>query len=188
MKKFLSLSALALASTSTAFAHVTGDGSLGLTAGLSHPFLGLDHLLAMLTVGVLAVRSTEKIDWTYPLAFAGFLGLGAVWGISTGTLAGAEGVVAASLVVLGLLLAFRVTLPKPAMLALVVLSALAHGQAHGSEATGAWAFYIAGMTVSTLGLHLGGCMIGKVLGRSGLRLIQAWGTATAIVGLLFVAL
>lgn len=159
------LAALPLA----AAAHTGADAGAhhGFTAGLMHPLTGLDHLAAMLAVGVwsaLTARSTRELAGA-PLAFAAMLLAGAVAGLAGVTLPAVEPMIAASLLVIGLLVAARLRLPGPAAAALVGAFAVFHGIAHGVELAGAHgaAAALAGMVLATALLHGTGLAIGWVL-------------------------
>lgn len=135
--------------------------------GLLHPFTGLDHLAAMLAVGFWSALSARRL-WTAPLAFAAMLLAGAVLGLAGIELPAVEPMIAASLLVLGLLVALRTRLPAALAAVLVGLFAIFHGAAHGTELAGAahiWA-PLAGMLVTTLALHATGLGLGWALRHS----------------------
>jgi len=141
-----------------AMAH-TGHGSetLGFIAGFAHPFSGLDHLLAMLAVGLWSATTARRI-WLAPLCFAAVLLAGALLATNGLVLPAVEPMIAASVLVLGLLVMARVRLPE-AVAALVVGGfALFHGAAHGSELGSGAA--VAGMVLATAALHTVGIAIG----------------------------
>jgi urease accessory protein len=162
MKRFVSL-ALWIA-PALAFAH-TGDGSLhdhGFATGFAHPFTGLDHLGAMLAVGLWsALAQRGKNVLVAPVSFAGLLLIGALLGMAGFTLPAVEPMVAASVLVLGLLAAVRFHLNAAASGALFGAFALFHGLAHGAELQGYAA--LAGMVVATALLHGIGIALGLKL-------------------------
>ncbi|MDT8447279.1 MAG: HupE/UreJ family protein [bacterium] len=164
------------------YAH-TGPIAEGLSSGLLHPFLGLDHLLALLTVGVLAVRPSESMRWFLPLTFAGVMALGALVGMMNPGPSNVEFAVAGSVVLLGALLIWGRQFNSIMLVFLVALSALMHGQVHGAEASGAWFSYLGGMTVSTLFLHLCGVFLGTLLVRRSETSLRLYGAATLSLGL-----
>lgn len=184
--KRLTLLLMTLPLASSAFAH-TGAAEQGLVSGLLHPLTGLDHLLAMIAVGVLAVRGGKKVAWGLPLSFAALLLLGAVGGVAFGDLSGVEFLVALSLVALGGLLLSGRNLGAVALLALVGSSALLHGLAHGGEASGAVWAYLSGMTATTLALHLGGIALGRLLVARGALSLRLYGGATGLAGAVLIA-
>ena len=152
MRKLLTvlLAAVPLA----AFAH-PGHEVTGAVAGFVHPFSGADHLLAMLVVGLWAGRLGGQARWQLPLAFLATMMLGAVLGMVGVTVPGVETGIAASVMVLGLMLAFAATLPMVARLGLVAGFALLHGLAHGAELpAGAGALsYVVAFSLATAVLH-----------------------------------
>ena len=152
-----------------AAAHTGADAGAhhGFTAGLLHPLTGTDHLAAMLAVGVwsaLAARSVREMLWA-PLAFAAMLLAGALAGLAGVSLPAVEPMIAASLLVIGLLAATRLRLPGPAAAALVGVFAAFHGIAHGTELAGdsGAAAAMAGMVLATVLLHAAGLAIGWTL-------------------------
>lgn len=142
-----------------AHAHPGGHAD-GFAAGLAHPFLGLDHLLAMIAVGVWAAqlartRRHAHALWALPLAFVGVMTLAAFLAVGGTALPAIESGVAASVLVLGLLIAARSRLALPAGLAVVALFAVFHGYAHGAEMPAAASLltYGAGFALATAALH-----------------------------------
>jgi urease accessory protein len=161
--------ALVLAAGS-AVAH-TGHGTGSAYAGLVHP-LGLDHLLAMVAVGVWSAAALQgRARLAGPALFMAALALGAAAGAAGLGGAFVETGIAASVVLLGVLLALARRLPVAQGLALVAAVGLLHGLAHGAElpAGAGFAGYAAGFLATTALLHAAG--LG--LGRAALGL-QAW--------------
>lgn len=170
-----------------ASAHVGQDGAAhhGLLAGLLHPFTGLDHLLAMLAVGTwgalsLPASRSRGEAARLPLVFAALLLAGALAAAAGLRLPAVELVIAASLLVLGLLVALRSRLPAAAASALVGGFALFHGAAHGTELGGAAA--LAGMAAATAVLHAAGLAMGFALRDRAPWLGRLAGGFTAAVG------
>jgi len=183
--------ALALLSVSgLALAHTGADAGAhhdGLLAGLLHPFSGLDHLAAMLAVGLWSAVALRRV-WAAPLAFAGMLAVGALAGFAGVVPPAVEPMIAASLLVLGLLVATRRELPPAAAAALVSVFALFHGAAHGTELAGAQAsLSLIGMLLSTAALHLTGVLIGQRWLAQRRWAQGAAGTAVALLGGLLLA-
>jgi urease accessory protein len=112
--------------------HGAETGDIGW--GLAHPLTGIDHLLAALTVGMLAMLLRSR-SMVVTFLVSGVLG--AFGGANMGAFAGLETLLAMSVLVFGLALAFRQQLTQSAALYLVGVFAAMHGWAHGSEATGA---------------------------------------------------
>jgi urease accessory protein len=156
--------------------------------GLLHPLGGLDHLLAMLAVGIWSAVSARRAGpallWG-PLAFANMLVLGALLGLQGMGGAVVEPLVAASVLALGLLVLTRQGMNAVASMALVGGFAVFHGLAHGTElaATGnAWAA-VAGMFATTIALHLTGVALGWTLRAAPAWTTRATGAAVAVSGM-----
>lgn len=175
-----------------ALAH-TGQGEAhGLSHGFAHPLMGLDHVLAMVGVGLIAARIGGRAVVLVPLAFLAMMAVGGTLGASGHGLPFVEVGIALSVVVIGLAVALRLALPTAVAMALVGLFAVFHGQAHGAEMPEAASAlsYGFGFIAATALLHAVGLGLGYGLGRlaSGadrpaLRLTGA-GLALAGVGLL----
>lgn len=167
--------AVLVAGSAPVLAHtgVPGHEHGGLMAGLAHPVSGLDHLLAMLAVGIwsaLIARDTSRVGgtsrvWLAPAAFVTFMLIGAGAGIAGLGLPLVETGIALSVVALGLLIAARADLPALASAGLVGLFAVYHGYAHGAEASGSIAPYMLGFALTTAALHLTGIGLGLGLAR-----------------------
>ena len=131
-RRFLTLAA-ALAVVPWASAHPGHDGdhdfNWDFSGGLVHPLSGLDHLLAMIAVGLWAAQLGGRARWLVPAAFVGVMALGAALGHAGMNFSGMEQAIAASVLVLGLLVARSVRLPVAAGMALVGVFALFHGLA-----------------------------------------------------------
>ncbi len=177
------LIALALSALSfSAFAHVGGDAHDhgGFLTGFLHPVTGLDHLAAMLAVGVWSAMTTRRL-WIAPLSFAALLLVGALLAQSGLAFPAIEPMIAASMLVVGLLLAAQVKLPEAAGAVLVGAFALFHGAAHGQELAAGAA--LAGMVVGTALLHAAGIAIGLGFKRASQWLPRLAGGAVALMGL-----
>jgi len=144
-----------------AYAHPGHGVMTGFLAGFAHPFSGLDHLLAMIAVGLWSATSARRV-WLAPLSFATLLLLGAVLS-ATGwlILPAQESMIAASVLLLGLLVMTGARLPDTASALLIGGFALFHGAAHGQELESGLA--LAGMVAATALLHLSGIAIGLQL-------------------------
>jgi urease accessory protein len=169
-----------------ALAHPNHAGA-GLAAGLAHPFLGADHLLAMLAVGFWAARFGGGARWALPAAFVTAMFAGALLGLNGFAWAGDEAMIAASVLALGLLVASSMRLQAAAGAALIAGFALFHGHAHFAElpAGAAFASFAAGMLLATAVLHVAGIGLALGLGRFGAWLPRAFGAATALAGAWF---
>jgi urease accessory protein len=155
--------------------------------GLLHPLGGLDHLLAMLAVGmwsaVSARRAGPALLWG-PLAFANMLVLGALLGLQGLGGMVVEPMVAASVLALGLLVLTRKGMSTAASMALVGGFAVFHGLAHGAElaTTGNPFAAVAGMFAATIGLHVTGVALGWSLRAAPVWASRATGAAVAASG------
>ena len=192
----IALSVLALAAVFTATAgahphHVHSPGTEhGLTAGFFHPLFGLDHLLAMFAVGLLAAQLGGRAVWALPAAFLGTMTLGGCVGLAGYGLPGIEVAIAASVVALGIALALGRRYPVVAAAAVVGLFGLLHGHAHGSElpALTSPLTYGAGFIAATAALHLTGIMTGLLLSNNQRfpALLRVSGAAISLIGLALV--
>ncbi len=153
---------VALALISTAAQAHTGHGTTGLFEGLVHP-LGLDHMLAMVAVGLWSVSSLPANKaWWGPATFMASLILSAGFGAAGMTVPYLEHMIALSVVLFGFMLVLhRQAMPTGLGLSVVALAAALHGLAHGAETpdTG-FAGYAAGFLLTTAVLHFGGVMAG----------------------------
>ena len=168
-------------------AHTTGADISGLASGLGHPFIGIDHLLAMLAVGIWAYQLGGAAVWKVPLAFVLTLLAGTTIGLAEVGLLYIEPMIAASLLIFGLLIAMKSRVTPVVASLLVGLFAVFHGYAHGSEMPLAASplAYVTGFTLATIGLHALGVMLGYVLHRSAqTMLVRISGFGLAGTGLL----
>jgi len=201
----------AVLASAPALAHPGHDvASVGasLASGLLHPLTGADHMLAMVAVGVwsaLAVGTAGAFGsfgsvgargavragggvLRVPLAFVALMLVGAALGLAGVGLPAVEPMIAASLLVVGLLVALRAPLPVGAAMALVGGFALFHGYAHGAElpasagALPAVLAYVGGFAVATMALHLAGIAAGTLLRRHAPWLARAAGAGVALYG------
>lgn len=155
------------------------------TAGLVHPLTGLDHLLAMVSVGLWASQKGGRALWLWPAAFVGAMVVGGILGMEGVALPLIEPAIAASLLVLGLMIAAMVRLPLVAGIGLIAAFGLFHGNAHGLEApaSGASLLYGLGFVVSTAALHALGLAIGLSMRSVRLQpLLRAGAALIALAG------
>lgn len=185
IQTFFKLSTCALMATAPtwALAHTGHDHSAltGLAEGFMHPLTGLDHLAAMLAIGVWSAIAVRPV-WLAPLAFVLMLALGAMLGFAGVQVPAVEPMIAASLLVMGLLMAWRRGMPWAAAAAVASVFALFHGAAHGSEmaSTPTWSA-LAGMVMGSALLHGAGVLIGqRMAGRIWLQ--RSAGGALALMG------
>ena len=170
-------------------AHIFGTQGAGLAEGAMHPFAGLDHLLAMIAVGVWAVQQGGRALWAVPLAFIAMMAVGGAFGLMGGAVPAVETGIAGSLVVLGLLIGLAVR-PSPwVAAALVGFFALFHGHAHGSELPEAAQpiLYALGFITATAVLHGVGMLAGVAIGAQPWRAALRWaGAGVTAAGLMLI--
>jgi urease accessory protein len=176
-----------------ALAHGGGNVAGGFVGGFAHPLFGPDHVAAMVAVGLWGAVLGPPALWLLPVAFPLVMAFGGVLGIAAVPLPRVEIGIAASAIVLGLMVAFAVRLPLGLAVAVVAAFAIFHGYAHGAELPpGADAIaFSAGFVIATGLLHL--CGIG--LGYAGIDLAARWpagrfavrlvGAAIAVAGVIF---
>lgn len=183
------LYALALfLSPAVAFAHAGHDHS-GLMAGVAHPVTGLDHLLAMLAVGLWAAQQQDAARWALPVTFVGTMLLGGVLGFSGVEIPLMETGIAGSVLAFGLLVAVAARLPMAVSLGLTAVFALTHGVAHGlelPELSSPWG-YAAGFVAATAALHTIGYALVRFLPQAAAPLVRIAGAAGAGVGVWLLA-
>ena len=177
--------ALLLATTLPAFAHLDPAEHGSFMAGFSHPLFGLDHILVMVAVGLWASQIGGRALWLVPAAFVGTMAFGFGLAVAGVDLPFVEPAILASVVALGLLVAMAARFDTIASAALVAAFALFHGHAHGGElgAAGAASFGI-GFVVATALLHAAGIAIGIGVARiaNGAILARIIGGLTAVTG------
>lgn len=194
MRIAISLVAALLAIGASAAQAHTGHPLDSAGAGALHPLTGLDHLLAMLGVGIWAAHigasGERRAIWRVPASFVVVMALGAIIGLTGATLPLAEAGIVGSVVLIGLLIASTPRLPLWAPMAVVALFAFCHGFAHGAEmptASSALA-YGAGFVTATIGLHVAGIAIGRLAHRlSGVAGARVMGGALALAGVALAA-
>lgn len=187
LKKLFAAAALLLA-PALAFAH-PGHGDNGLMAGISHPLGGLDHLLAMLAVGLWAAQQKGAARWALPCTFVATLLLGGLLGFEGLALPALESGIAASVLALGLAVALAVRPPLLMALGATALFALFHGVAHGLELpdmSSPWA-YAAGFVGATAVLHAAGYAVVRWLPTAAAPLVRVAGAASAATGVWLLA-
>lgn len=164
-------------------AHIGLHGA-GLSSGVAHPFTGLDHLLAMVAVGLWAAQQGGKVRWAVPAAFVAMMGIGGVLGMLGMHLPGVDAGIAASVLALGLLITFSARLPLAAGMALVGAFAIFHGHAHGAEmpsVSAPW-LYAFGFILSTLFLHGVGVGAGMAMKGKRDKFLRLGGAALSCAG------
>jgi urease accessory protein len=173
-----------------ALAHEQAGVGGGLIRGLLHPLTGMDHLIAMVAVGIWGAQLGAPAIWVLPITFPLVMALGGVLGVLRIPLPMPEVVIALSALILGAAVAMRLRLPFAAAAVVVAVFAIFHGHAHGVELPGAAdpLAYGVGFVVATGLLHLCGIAIGTLTRwPTGERLIQGLGVVIAALGCYFLA-
>lgn len=192
-KRIAAVAAVLLSLSGTALAHTGHGDTSGFAHGFSHPLGGIDHMLAMLGVGLYAALLGGQPLWLVPATFVAAMAFGGVVGAAGYALPYVEIAIALSVIVLGSAVALRLSLPTLGAMALVGLFAIFHGYAHGTEmppdASGYT--YAAGFMLATALLHLAGIAVGVLAAsfadRGGWRAVQAAGGAMTVVGMAILA-
>ncbi|WP_186493109.1 HupE/UreJ family protein [Synechococcus sp. BIOS-U3-1] len=170
---------------SAALAHVPEGGAGSVMAGLLHPVTGIDHVVAMVAVGLWGAVLGAPAIWLLPVAFPMVMAFGGVMGLLDLPLPGVETGIALSALVLGVMVMLQQRLPLALAAGLVGLCALFHGYAHGVELPdGADALLFSLAFVGATGLlHLVGIGLGEARRLAwGHRLLQVVGAVIAVVG------
>ena len=183
----LAFAAVLLASGPAA-AHTEAGVPGGLVSGFLHPLSGLDHLVAMVAVGLWGAQLGRPGIWVLPVCFPAVMALGGVIGVLGVPLPATELVIALSALVLGFAVALALRVPFWAAAVIVAVFAVFHGYAHGKELPGAAnaLAYGAGFVAATGMLHAAGIVTG-VLTRwpTGAQAVRVLGAAIAGLGGLF---
>lgn len=169
--KFSAALAAILVVPSLAFAHTGVGDTLGFVHGFSHPLSGLDHVLAMVMVGVLAWQLGGRAVWIVPMTFVLVMALGGALGMMGVAVPFVETGIVLSVIVLGAVVALGIQAPVAIAAGIVGLFAIFHGHAHGAEmpaAAGGMA-YAAGFMIATATLHAAGLASGYLIGKIGDR-------------------
>jgi urease accessory protein len=171
-----------------ALAHEEAGQAAGFLAGLSHPVSGLDHVLAMVAVGLWGAVLGPPALWVLPVAFPLVMALGGLLGLLGIPVPGVEVGIAISAIVLGAMVLAEVRPPLWLAALIVACFAVFHGHAHGRELpAGASALlYSFGFVAATGLLHAAGIVLGLAhrwsAGRQALRVA---GGGVALAGLFF---
>lgn len=177
---------VAYALSSLAVAHVGHAHDAGIAGGFAHPFVGLDHLLAAVAVGLWAATQAGAARWVAPGVFLGGMCGGIVLGRVIGLPPILEIGIAGSVLAIGLMILVARRMPDRAALAVFALFGVLHGMAHGAEApadaAGTFAFYVGGLLAGTTLLHALGIAGGAAVQRYAHRLWPIVGAALAVTG------
>jgi urease accessory protein len=171
-------------------AHPAGSMPYGsFLGGLTHPVLGLDHLLAMVSVGILSAQIGGRAIWTVPATFVCVMAIGGLLGYANVGLVAIEIGIAFSVLILGLAIAAERKIPVQLAMVGVGVFAIFHGYAHGNEmpSVAEPIIYALGFMTGTAALHIVGVLIGDISQhyRSGRILLRIAGGAIAGIGTVF---
>jgi len=174
---------------SPAIAHPSSASAASFSAGVAHPFSGLDHFTAMVAVGLWAALKGDRALWAWPTTFIGVTVFGGVLGMARVAVPFVEPGILVSVVVLGLAVALAINLPVLVGAAIVGIFALLHGHAHGTEVADKinGLEYMVGFALATATLHALGISLalGAELGSARPVIRLAGATCIAVgVGLL----
>lgn len=190
MKRWFPL--LLLAAAPAALAHEGSSLPYGsFIAGLAHPVLGVDHFLAMVSVGILSAQIGGRAIWTVPATFVSVMGVGGLLGWLDVGLTSIEFGIAFSVLILGLAIAADRKMPVLLAMVAVGIFAIFHGYAHGAEmpTVAAPVRYALGFMTGTAALHIAGVLMGDISQHyaRGKILLRVAGAAIAGAGTWFLA-
>ncbi len=174
-----------VAMASAAEAHTGGGHGHAFTSGFAHPLGGMDHLLAMVAVGLWAGLAGGRALWLWPASFVAAMVVGGVLGMAGIPMPLVEQGIVASVVVIGLAAALALSPSLAVGCALAALAGLFHGHAHGTEipADASGLAYASGFAMATALLHAGGIAITVLAARFTMPLAaRAAGGLTAVAG------
>ncbi len=158
-------------------------------AGITHPVLGADHFLAMVSVGVVSAQIGGRAIWTVPATFVSVMALGGLFGMQDVGLGAIEFGIAFSVLVLGGAIAADKRMPVAVAMAAVAVFAVFHGYAHGGEMpqVAEPVRYAAGFLMGTAMLHVTGLVIGDISQHyeRGKQALRAAGSVIAVLGCVF---
>lgn len=152
-KKLFAIILLTLFSSS-ASAHSGNAILTGFYEGFMHPIAGLDHLIMMVAVGLLAAQSEKYMRWLLPITFIAMMAVGGVLGVSSGVFHILELLIALTIFIMGCMLLFSGSVSSQLKLLLVSLFALPHGWAHGVEIGTNGLSPLFGLLIATVLLHI----------------------------------
>jgi urease accessory protein len=181
---------MALACALPAWGHVREGQTQGFLTGLAHPLSGLDHMLAMIAVGLWGAQLGPPALWLLPVTFPLVMSIGGFFAQVGIRVPAVEAGVALSALLLGLMVAFEAKPKLPLAACLVAAFAIFHGHAHGAELPPdqSGLTYSIGFVMSTGCLHLVGITIGFVYKwRAGQFAVRLIGAGVAIAGAIFLS-
>ena len=183
MKKAL-FPLLFLLCPSLGLAHESGHGG-GFMGGLTHPVYGLDHFLAMISVGILSSHIGGRARWILPTTFVAAMLVGGILGMNDLGLPYVELGIVVSVAALGVAIAANWKFPMALGMLLIGCFAIFHGHAHGTEMPGSKpTLYACGFLAGAAGLHLAGVFVATIIGgfRYGAQFLRYLGAGIAGIG------
>ena len=171
-----------------ALAHQEAGQAAGFLTGLAHPVSGLDHVLAMIAVGLWGAVLGPPAIWVLPVAFPLVMAVGGLLGLLGLPLPGVEIGIAVSAIVLGAMVLAEVRPPLWLAAVIVAFFAVFHGHAHGRELPDGTSalLYSLGFVIATGLLHAVGILLGVAhRWAAGRRVVQLAGGGVALAGLFF---
>jgi len=189
ISRFNAALAVCVLAPSLAFAHTGTGQTIGFAHGFTHPVSGLDHVLAMILVGVLALQLGGRALWLVPTTFVSVMAIGGALGMMGISVPFVEAGIAFSVIVLGAVVALGIRAPAAIAAGVVGLFAIFHGHAHGSEmpAAAGGIAYAAGFMLATATLHIAGIALGymraKMSERQGSIVMRSAGGIAALAGI-----
>jgi len=192
MRKLLSIITFTLlALPNFAYAHTVPGGG-GFMSGLSHPVLGFDHLLAMLSVGILSAQIGGSAIWKVPTAFVSVMLVGGILGMNSIYIMSVELGIVVSVFALGLAITLDQKLPLLITMLFVGFFALFHGHAHGTEMPylAKPLLYACGFVTGTGIIHIAGVMVGMTAKqfKNGTQILRYLGAGIAGIGFYLIIL
>jgi urease accessory protein len=184
----LAVALLLLFCAQPALAHPQKGEAVGFLTGFRHPISGLDHVLAMVAVGLWGAQLGSPAIWLLPVAFPMVMAFGGMLGLMGVPLPGTEYGIALSAILLGVVVLFEIRPPLALAAALVGFFAIFHGHAHGTELPPGQSamLYSIGFVIATGCLHALGIGIGTVhRWRWGQNLVRFAGGVVALGGAFF---
>jgi len=179
---------LSVCFTQSAHAHAAAGGALSFTTGLSHPWSGWDHILAMVAVGLWGAQLGAPALWLLPVAFPMLMAVGGFLGLIGMPLPGIELCIALSAIVLGVMVALEARPPLWVAITLCGLFGLFHGHAHGTELAPGQdgLLYSIGFVIATGLLHATGIALGMIhRWKAGRVVLRTAGAGIAVMGCRF---
>jgi len=189
ISRFNAALAVGVLAPSLAFAHTGVGQTVGFAHGFTHPVSGLDHVLAMILVGVLAWQLGGRALRLVPTTFVSVMAIGGALGMMGISVPFVEAGIAFSVIVLGAVVALGIRAPLAIAAGVVGLFAIFHGHAHGSEmpAAAAGIAYAAGFMLATSVLHIAGITVGYLIGKisehQGAIVMRSAGGIAALAGI-----